>query len=130
MYEIQETSFGYDLTFGGFMDAEEMTAWKAESARVLEDSPDTFGVFVDMRDLNPLPEDAQEIMEEGQAQYKQSGMERSVVILDSMTTTLQFKRIAKESGIYDWERYINASAEPNWREVGLAWIEDGVDPDA
>lgn len=82
-----------------------------------------------MRDLKPLPGDAQEIMEQGQAAYKEGGMERSVVIVDSATTKMQFKRIAKESGIYDWERYVNAAETPDWREVGLAWIQDGVDPD-
>lgn len=28
MYEIEQASFGYDLTFSGFMDADEMTKWK------------------------------------------------------------------------------------------------------
>jgi len=34
-------------------------------------------------------------------------MVRSVVILANTITKLQFKRIAQETGIYQWERYID-----------------------
>jgi hypothetical protein len=68
-------------------------------------------------------------MEKGQKLFKQKGMERSVVILNSAAITMQFKRIAKETGIYSWERYINAAQEPNWEKKGLSWIEKAVDPD-
>ena len=45
-------------------------------------------------------------MQEGQKLFKNAGMERSVVILSTAMVTMQFKRIAKETGIYEWERYI------------------------
>ncbi len=49
------------------------------------------------------------LMEEGQKEYKERGMTRSVVILDSAIMAMQFKRLAKDTGIYQWERYIDAS---------------------
>ncbi len=42
---------------------------------------------------------------------------------------MQFKRIAKETGIYEWERYINASATPNWEQAGADWLTKAADPD-
>lgn len=56
-------------------------------------------------------------------------MERSVVILESTIITMQFKNIAKETGIYQWERYLDASKVPNFEEVGKKWLINGIDPD-
>ena len=56
-------------------------------------------------------------------------MVRSVVITSDKLTTMQLKRIAKQTGIYKWERYINSDELHQWEEIGLAWIIDGIDPD-
>ena len=129
MYSIEKKNYGYRLTFGDVIDAAEMKAWLDESKVVLQTSAESFGVFVDMRTLVPLRRDAQPYMQEGQKLYRRSGMSRSVVILDNAATTMQFRRIARETGIYEWERYIDASAVENWEAVGLAWIEDEIEPD-
>jgi len=129
MYKIEKKDFGYKLTFGGFIKLDEMKQWVDESKKTLESSPSKFGVMVDMRELKPLPKDAQEHMQVGQKSYKDKGMERSVVILNSAVLTVQFKRIAKETGIYDWERYINAAKDSNWEETGIKWLVDALDPD-
>lgn len=129
MYKIEKKNFGYRLVFGDFIQAEEMKKWVEESKEALKSSPAEFGVFVDMRTLKPLPQDSQVHMQDGQKLYKSSGMVRSVVIVSDSVTNMQFKRIAKETGIYDWERYVDASAVENWEEVGLNWIEKAIDPD-
>lgn len=129
MNSIERKGFGYKLTFGENIRAEEMKKWVDDSKTALADAPSEFGVFVDMRTLKPLAADAQEHMQIGQKLYKEKGMVRSVVIVDSAITKMQFVRIAKETGIYQWERYIDASAVADWEKVGLAWIQDGKDPD-
>jgi len=129
MFKIDKRHFGYRLTFGGYIDAVEMKKWHDESQKELMSQTGDFGVFVDMRTLKPLPQDSQEHMQAGQKLYKQKGMVRSAVILNEPITTMQFKRIAKETGIYNWERYLDASKEKNWEQKGLAWIEKGIDPD-
>jgi len=129
MYSIEKKEWGYRLTFSDFIQAEEMQRWADESKQRLTSAPDNFGVFVDMIHLKPLPQDAQEILTEGQKLYKEKGMVRSVVIVNSTILKMQFQRLAKDSGIYEWERYIDASSVPNWEEAGIAWIKDGVDPD-
>jgi hypothetical protein len=117
------------LTFGGFIQKEEMDNWLSESRKQLVGTLAPFGVVVDMRDLSPLPADAQAVMVSGQKLYKQAGMQRSAVILNNPITTAQFHRLAKESGIYAWERYLDASSEPRWREKAVNWTKSGIDPD-
>ncbi len=56
-------------------------------------------------------------------------MARSAVILANAMTAMQFKRIAKETGIYEFERYIDASSVADWEKVGIDWISNKVDPD-
>ena len=129
MYEIEKKGYGYKLTFSGSIDADEMREWVEKSKEQLASAPTEFGVFVDMRTLQPLDTDAQASMEEGQKLYKATGMVRSVVVVASAVVRLQFARIARETGIYKWERYIDASSVPDWENVGVAWIIEGIDPD-
>ena len=42
---------------------------------------------------------------------------------------IQFRRLAKESGIDTWERYVDGS-RPDRFDVAAAWVRDRVDPDA
>lgn len=128
MYIIENKEYGYHLTFGGKILEDEMAAWVEESRLALTKQRGKFSVFIDMRRLEPIASESQVQMQKGQRLYKQRGMERSVVILESPTLARQFQRIAKQTGILPWERYIDASIEPDWKNVGLAWIEKGVEP--
>jgi hypothetical protein len=129
MYQIEKKSYGVKLTFAGLIAKDEMQKWVAESAKITKSLPSKFGVFVDMRDLKPLAADSQLVMQEGQKLFKNAGMERSVVILSTAMVTMQFKRIAKETGIYEWERYIDSSKTADWEEIGIKWLENKIDPD-
>jgi hypothetical protein len=106
-----------------------MKKWVKESQGAPAGASGKFGIFVDMRALKPLSSEAQNLMVGGQQLYKKAGMERSVVILNSVALTLQFKRLAKDSGIYQWERYLDASSKANWEQLGIDWITKGTDPD-
>ena len=129
MYHIEKTKIGamdtYQLEFGGFIKLDEMNQWVAESEKTLQSCPAQFAVAVDMRELKPLPQDAQAKMMEGQKKYKDKGMVRSAVLVPNALIKLQFERIAKESGIYEWERYFSAE-EPDFEKSMNAWIEKGV----
>lgn len=83
-----------------------------------------------MRTMQPLCVEAQQDFEIAQRHARDAGMNRSAVILADPTLTYQFKRIALQSGIYDWERYIDESSNADWEELGLKWVKDGIDPDA
>lgn len=129
MYKIERKVYGYKLTFADYIKADEMKKWVDDSKKTLTSAPQEFGVFVDMRTLKTLPQDSQEYMQQGQSLYKQKGMARSVVILSNPLTKLQFTRIARETGIYQWERYIDASAVPDWEKKGEEWLLHKIDPD-
>ena len=129
MYKIERKTSGYFLTFGGMIDAAEMKNWLDESTKALATAQAPFGVIVDMRTLKPLASDAQEIMVKGQGMYKEKGMQRSAVVLNDAITTFQFKRLAQQSGIYAFERYIDASKDGEWTKTAVAWVKDGIDPD-
>jgi len=129
MHKVEKTGYGFKLTFADFIKPEEMKTWLGDSQKALAGAPKEFGVFVDMRTLKPLTPDAQAVMEEGQKLFKQKGMVRSVVILANSVLTMQFKRIAKETGIYQWERYIDSNSDPKWEQNGIDWLVKGTDPD-
>lgn len=129
MYTIKREPFGYRLTFGGFIPLAEMKQWVEDSRKELTSAPNEFGVFIDMRSLKPLEPEVQEYMKNGQILFKEKGMVRSVVIVETPILKMQFQRIAKTTGIYEWERYLDVASVPNWEEIGINWISKGIDPD-
>lgn len=130
MHKIEKRPFGFQLTFGGDIDVAEIQQWREEARTAVSGAPKLFGVLIDMRTLRPggLHADAQPIMTDGQSLFKKAGMQRSAVILQSATVTMQFERIAKQSGIDAFERYINAAATPDWEARAVRWIEQKVEP--
>jgi hypothetical protein len=128
MYSIDRKPWGFMLVFGGTIEADEMARWVKESEAELPSEHEKFGVLVDMRTLVPLTADAQAQMQKGQKLFKMKGMERSVVILNNALLTMQFRRIARETGIAAWERYIDAAKHPDWEKMGVAWLTAATEP--
>jgi hypothetical protein len=56
-------------------------------------------------------------------------MERSVVVLDSTVALIQILRLAKATGVYAYERYLDALKDPEWESKAEDWIMRGIDPD-
>jgi len=128
MYRIERTDWGFELEFGGNMSAEEVQQWYQDWAEALKGRLGPFSVFVDMRTLIPLSKEAMIPLGEGQRLARQSGMIRSVVIVQNPATASQFRRIAGDTGINQWERYIDAISFENWKELGMNWILQGLEP--
>jgi hypothetical protein len=128
VYKIDKTDLGFNLTFGGDMTKDEIEKWYMESEQALIGQQSPFGVIIDMRTLAPLPVEAQEIMVRGQSMYRSRGMERSCVILDDAITTIQFMRLARKSGIFKFERYINASEHRDWLARARNWVRHAIAP--
>ena len=129
MYRIVKKEFVLWLTFGSIISGEEMARWLSDFSRELTSVRSGFCVLADMRTVAPLGKDGQVHAQEGQKLAKRCGLVRSVVILDNPVTTMQFKHIAMESDIYEWERYIDASKDLNWEQISMDWIEKAIDPD-
>ena len=128
MYKIERTDLGFYLTFGGDMTKDEMEKWYEDSEQVLTGQQAPFGVIIDMRTLAPLRVEAQGAMVRGQSMYRSRGMQRSCVILDDAITTIQFMRLARKSGIFKYERYIDASAHRDWLAEARNWVRHAIAP--
>jgi hypothetical protein len=130
MYKIEKRPSGYVLTFSGVINPDEMLRWMNDSKNALStETSESFGVIINMKDLMPLSIESSEIMKKGQKLYKDKGMKRSAVILNSTRVCDQFKNIAIQSGIYSTERYIDASSVSNPSQIAVAWVKDAIDPD-
>lgn len=129
MYKVEKKNYGVKFSFEGTISADEMTAWGKEMKAILPSLGSEFGVFGDMRTLAPLDKEAKKGLEDIQRLYKQKGLARSVLILSSAVQKMQLKRLARESGVDKWERYVDASTDTNWNKTGEEWIVKSVDPD-
>ncbi|NMB79706.1 MAG: hypothetical protein GYA23_11510 [Methanomicrobiales archaeon] len=128
MYRVEKTAYGFKQVFSGAIPAADMAQWLEESRGKLGTVAGTFASLVDMRGLLPLLPDAQKILDDGKNLYRARGMRRSCVILDSPVITMQFRRMAKESGTDTFERYIDASTHPNYMTLAMDWLMNGKDP--
>lgn len=129
MYKIEQTDIGFKLTFSGTVTQADMQPWFEESKTALCTCKKPFGVIVDMRSLELLPADVQNEIVKGQMLYRDSGLERSVVILKDPILAVQLMRLAKKSGVYQYERYIDASSDAQWEKHAEDWVRSGIDPD-
>jgi hypothetical protein len=87
-----------------------------------------FGVLHDMRGMSTLPPEARKVMKRIMEMSKQRGEGRSAQILDDPIITLQFTRLAKETGISDTMRQFDASKVPDCERAAMNWIVKGIDP--
>jgi len=128
MYQLEKNHYGIHLKFEGFIQADEVARWFDEVKALLESQPIGFGVFADMRAAKPFPPQSRVLMQNAQKYCKEKGMGRSVVIIQDYITSMQFEEIAKDSGIDQWERYIDASQTPDFEDRAIAWLVSGIEP--
>ena len=132
MYQVHKAPFGVHIAFEDTVSADEMKRFDQDATALLANLPASFGVLVDERKLRPggIPtgSEAEKILGTVQNKYRLRGMKRSCVVLQSASVTMQMERRARESGILNVERYINAKEDPHWESKALAWIEQGQDP--
>ncbi len=129
MYELHETEYGIKFIFKGFMEKEELLRWAHEVGQAMKKVGKSFCVLHDMRGMYPLPPEARDLMKSNMEQAKQAGLGRSAQIVDDAITAIQFKRLAKEVGIADTTRQIDASSVSDCERMAIDWIVKGIDPD-
>jgi hypothetical protein len=61
---------------------------------------------------------------------RRHGLLRSAVIVSTATAALNIKQMAWRTGVYEWERYFDASHDPGWEHHATDWIVHRIDPDA
>jgi hypothetical protein len=127
MINLTSTDYGYKIVFQGDITIEELNNWIKESEVVLQDPKSNFGCLIDMQDLNNVSSQAYKLITEGQKLYISKGMVRSAVILNNPEITKQYRIIAKQSGEYKYEKYIDALSRSNWEIIAVEWITSGID---
>ncbi len=128
MYAIEKAPFGYRMNFKEIILRDEMAQWVQDSEFILNGVPRGFGLYLDMRKLKPLADDAQLELAKGQKVYQGAGVQRSVAIVATPEVAAQLRELAKASGLDANERYIDVSF-PSFERLALEWLNDGIDPD-
>lgn len=129
MAQNLKTRYGFRVNAPGFVTLPEAREWFADLKRLVGQPDKPFGLMVDIRGQRANPPDAQEVIKEAMTWMKKAGLVRSAVILDSAVAKIQTTRLARNSGIYAWERYLDASKDLDWEKKAVDWIVHGIDPD-
>lgn len=132
MLEFKETPFGFMFRNSEFFSPDVAARWDVEYRAMLKKMASKgkpFHQFVDLRGFRVGPPETQAVIAEGMKTFKALGGQRSIVLVDSAIVVNQLRRLAQSSGIYAWERYIDAKTFPDYKPVVLAWLVEGKDPD-
>jgi hypothetical protein len=124
----QATSYGYTSTFTGLLTVDEANSWY-DDLKVAIDGQTSFGQVIDLRGQTAQNPDTNQIVQDAMAYVIAQGMQRSAVVLSSVVMRMQIMRLAKEAGMYAYERYFAVDSGVEWPPEVLAWVVDGVDPD-
>lgn len=133
MFTFDVTPYGFKFHSQGYFSIEASQTWLDGYKKIIAQvskKGKPFGQFADLRDFKPGPPEAQQAITDGMKVFKAAGGQRSIVLLDNPIAAMQIKRLAKESGIYEWERYIDIITHPNFEPIVDAWLTKGTDPDA
>lgn len=129
MYSIEETSYGYKVRFEGHLQRDVAGALLAEVRSLIRPQGSAFSVLVDLRGSRAFPPETQDLLRAAIAHFKEAGMERNVCVLDSAVAALQARRLAREAGVAEVSRTIDASGRPDWERIALDWLVRAIDPD-
>ena len=129
IYTIEKKAFGIMLSFEGMMDEETAKKFAEDFMKILDSFVGSISLLINLINGKPMPAESQAAVNDCYKAVIQRGLIRSANIVPSPLMKLQMIRRAKEFGTYDKARYIDSSANPNWEQIALEWIEKGIDPD-
>ncbi|MDW3194686.1 MAG: hypothetical protein R8G66_20070 [Cytophagales bacterium] len=127
MYKIERQNYGVKLTFDGFIEPEEMQAYKDEFRAMLDLLPSKFGLLGDVRNMKPLPPESQAILS-AHPEWTADRIVRSATVIDSALVKMQTRRLTKEWKQDEAKRYIDASKHLDWEVVAEKWLLEGIEP--
>ncbi len=127
--KTEPTPYGLRSTISGFISVDEVNAWRRDYERIVPSRQPGFGQLVDLREQKAYTPEVGVVIQDVMRYVRENGMARSAVILASAMTKMQISRLAKETGMYEYERYFDASSDADWERKAIDWIERAVDPD-
>lgn len=129
MYKIEEASYGFRLTFDGFMNRDDMESWFKDMKKIVGNRTSPYGVFVDLRGAVAFPSDAQEVLFQGIGYCLEHGMERNAVVFSNAIAKIQASRIAKEMGMAEQVIFLDATATTDWEQAAEEFLVRGKRPE-
>ena len=128
MHEITKEKYGVKIVVAGLISDDEVESAISELKNIFMQMKGEYCAIVDIRDCKAVTEKGQKIISEAMMFSRESEILRSAIIVSNPVAAAQYRRMAIESGIYNRQRYIEASVFENWEELALDWINNGVDP--
>lgn len=129
MYDNTQTEYGYEMTFTGFIEIDEMQTWATTVRDALDGhESDEWHCLVDMRDLEAMSPESKELMTEVKTDCHREGLDRVATVVSDTTTRLQFQQMSRGTGSVA-ERYVAADQREAPLDVARAWVRDGVRPE-
>lgn len=128
MFNIKKKPYGFKMLFDGIIYKPELQEWGKEVEATLAGQDSPFCVFFDARSLFPFNATAQQPAADTLMVMRKAGLQRCVVAYKEKPVQVIWDRLAKWAGISPGMRYIDATSQLNWEELGLKWIEAGIDP--
>ncbi|MEZ3117135.1 hypothetical protein RYH80_14560 [Halobaculum sp. MBLA0147] len=129
MYDNTPTEYGYEMTFTGFIEIDEMRTWATTVRDALDGhESDEWHCLVDMRDLDAMSPKAKDVMTEVKTECHREGLDRVATVVSDTTTRLQFQQMSRGTGAVA-ERYVAADQHETPLGVARAWVRDGVRPE-
>lgn len=122
------TPYGYRCAFSGRVDRAELELWSEQVRAICLHRP-CWGQLVDNRYLEELDPALDELVRDVTTFARERGLIRSAVVVADARTAAAVMQQSLLTGRDAWERYLDASADPDWERNALAWIERGLDPD-
>lgn len=130
MYQVKETEYGLYLKITGSVSLEDSKTVLSELRQIFHKRESGICGLADLHEMELLSAETQAVCVEIQQMCIKFGVKRIAVILGNSAVAYQFKRLSLQSGIRDYERYLDASSDPDWEEKAMAWVIDGTDPEA
>jgi hypothetical protein len=114
----------------GILDEAEVSVLKAEFASMVAEQSGAFSLLVDATEVVPPKEGSLNLLAECEELALVGGMKRMAVIMKSPVVKGQVKQVGHHTGTVNVTLYVDALKTPNFEQVALAWVVDGVEPAA
>lgn len=128
MHEVEEKPYGFQITFQGFLQGDDIARFNQEMKKYVEHQTGNFAVLVDLREMRTFPQDAQQKLMEIIMYCRDRGMNRNAVVVNSAITKIQANRLAKETEVEEI-RFIDAAQVDDWRQTAEDWLIKGKEPE-
>lgn len=128
MFQVEEKPYGFQVTFEGFLQGEDVERFGGQMAKAVERQSGDFAVLVDLREMRTFPQEAQQKLMEVILYCRERGMNRNAVVVNSAITKIQANRLAKETQVEDI-RFIDAAQVDDWQKAAEDWLVKGTEPE-